>query len=127
MLAAFVVGLYGAVVARALVSPIILILNFFVVKRIIGVPVSTQIGILGRPTIGALMIYVSLWAFQANFSDPEGLFWLTWYIIAAFTLASAVYSTTILMLWKGFGGPSDPERRLWTLVSRSHRTCDLEQ
>lgn len=118
LLAAYFIDLYGAVVARALVGPVILILNFYLVKRIIGVPVSTQIGILARPAIGALMIYLSIWAFQESFSYPEALLWLTLYIIAAFILASAVYCTTVLLLWKRFGNPSDPERRLMALFSK---------
>lgn len=118
LVTAYFMGLYGAVYARVLVGPTIVILNFYLVKRIVGVPMLTQISNLARPAIGTLMIYLSIWTFQANISAPEAWLWLAHYIVAAAIVALAVYCTTVLFLWKSFGDDSDPERKVWVLFSK---------
>lgn len=112
VIAAFFIGLYGAVVARTLAGLVILILNFYLARKIIGVPVLLQIGVLARPTIGSAMVYLSIWTLQASFSYPEDLLMLALYIFVAFFFAFSVYCITIMLLWMWIGYPSGPERRL---------------
>lgn len=127
VLVAYYLGLYEAVVTRALITPVIILINFCFVWRVIGLSLSAQLGILIRPSISALVLYLMLLSFKASFHPPDVSIWLAAYLGLALVLAVATYLALTLALWLVFGRPSGPENKIVEVMAskiRRWRGCE---
>ena len=113
---AYYFGLYGAVVTRALIAPIVVLANLYFVRRAIGLTVFKQAGILIRPLISALVVYLTLLIFKARFYPPDVSIWLAVYLSVALVVAASTYLAVTLGLWLASGRPSGPEDKIFELL-----------
>ena len=121
VLIAYYFGLYEAVVTRALIAPIVVLANLYFVRRAIGLTVFKQTGILIRPLISALVVYLTLLIFKGRFYPPDVSIWLAVYLSVALVVAASTYLAVTLGLWLASGRPSGPEEKILELLENKLR------
>lgn len=113
-------GLMGVVYSGFLSLCVVLILIFAVMKRQVGLTVANVLGLVTRPAIAALLMYLALDAVFPRGGDEQGLTAQTLEMGLSVLLGVLVYLATIALLWFVAGRPEGAETDLLRMIERKY-------
>jgi O-antigen/teichoic acid export membrane protein len=104
-------GIWGAIAARFVSAFVAVINSMILMRKLIGLPISTQLMVLFRPVASGLIMACAFRVLE-HWRPPSDKTWLV--VILALELGAGllVYGLVDLILWRLQGAPSGVERYL---------------
>lgn len=102
-------GLIGACMARGIATSIIGVASLFAARKIIAIPIRSQLRAIARPAFGSgMMVALLYWPVSHLFAGVTVPVLIA--LLLGFAAAGAlIYVVTVSVLWKGAGSPAGGE------------------
>jgi lipopolysaccharide exporter len=110
-------GVLGLAQATIVAPLVCLPLIYLETRRAVILPLSALAGLLWRPVVSALVMYVAIKALH-----PQGLQWAALRLACDVAVGAAAYTGTTLVLWLTSGRPDGAERIVINLLRRRLRS-----
>lgn len=115
-------GLPGLIAGRIVAGLIAMVFNMTLVRRLIGLPLSSQLAANRRALLSVAAMALAVMALRQVRDDGAGIAELLLTILMEVTLGALVYCGTSFLLWRLAGQPAGPEsnvkRVILTLAAR---------
>jgi PST family polysaccharide transporter len=122
VIAAYLGGLLWAVIVRSLISPLLVVVNFYVVRKVIELPVKQQVVNVARPFGAAVILFVCLRTGVNICPLPSEFVLRLGYVAGSVVISAIVYLSAISALWELAGRPDGVEKTAWGLLIKLPKT-----
>lgn len=108
----YVWSIPGVVVARVLTGAIGMLVNMFLVRRLIQLPILSQIKVNIRAIVSVVAMAIGVSLISAEFGVIESRIGLVWQILFEIAAGSIIYTGTMILMWLAMKRPHGPETEL---------------
>lgn len=117
----YLAGLQGVIIARVLTGLVSMMVNMLMVKKLIALPVRTQLAANMRCIVSVMVMSAAVWS-AGHLFPPRGDTWHLLTEIATLILIGAgSYVATTVILWRLKGKPAGPEHEIRALIRNGIR------
>lgn len=103
-------GLIGAVMVRSILSPFLILINFTVIRSLIGLSVRQQVVNVMRPVIGSAIVFMLLGWYLRSMGFPPGAFERFLLVLGAIAISICAYLPVSILIWRIVDKGEGPEK-----------------
>jgi O-antigen/teichoic acid export membrane protein len=116
-------GLPGAVYGRVFAGLFGTVVNMFLVKRLIGLPVAEQLAANRRALTSVLLMAGGLWLTQRHLGAADDKQLLAIHLAVLVGVGALIYILSSILLWMAMGRPPGPETEVGRAIGKLWSTA----
>jgi lipopolysaccharide exporter len=114
-------GFVGVVLARAFAGAIALLLNFQLIRRLIGTSMREQVAHNLRPLIATGAMALAIWGLRSSMPSTASWNGQAVQLAAQIVLGALVYLSTTFVVWRLAGSPEGIEHEVLSALKKLHQ------